>query len=359
MTELPFDPIQLMRDHPEKMRVPGGLLTKQGPQDYVGSVPAITGTLFFNDAHTPEVREAICACFDEYEAIAKQHLTWLWRAEPPEGPDKFAYSKAPTLHQMMKRMDDGDLVAFTYTSGKQPHDSGDWEFDVFGRRGWEAKMVVRGTSALRFSMPLLYVEENPTAFHAMFVSFAKRLKAIHGYGGHGLVLSAVRISDNQPFEAFLADKLNGLDVGHPVAGATHAHEGIKTVSWLTAVNHEIVEQIGGLSTIRAELPMDWFALYDYGSGIVIQAGPKPEAAPVDTDPKPARLVLPNMLFKEVRALKISLHYASKNGEPRLIGWGAEQWLKRLDIEDHELMAYKSKLLDEPKLTEFTTLPNRL
>jgi Protein of unknown function (DUF3396) len=359
MTDLPFDPIQLMREHPEKMRVPGGLLTKQGPQDYVGSVPAVTGTLFFNGAHTPEVREAICACCDEYEAIAKEHLTWLWREEPPEGPDKIAYAKAKPMRDMVKRMKENDLMGFCYVSGEQAHDAGDWEFDVSGMRGWEAKMVVRGTSALRFSMPLLYVEENPTAFQAMFVSFARRLKAIHGYGGYGLVLSAVRLSDNQPFEAFLADKLNGLDVGHPVAGASHAHEGIKTVSWLTAVNHEMVDQVGGLFAIRSELPMDWFALYDYGAGIVIQAGPKPEAAPADVDPKPARLVLPNMLFKKVRAPKVSLHYASKNGEPRLIGWGAEQWLKRFDIEDDELMACKAKLLDEPKLTKATTLPDRL
>lgn len=358
MTDLPFDPIQLMREHPEKMRVPGGLLTKRGPQDYVGSVPAITGTLFFKDAHLPEVREAICACFDEYEAVAKPYLTWLWREEPPEGPDKFAYPKAPPMRSMVKRMRENDLLAFTYTSGTQPHDAGDWEFDVSGMRGWEAKMVVRGTSALRFSMPLLYVEENPTAFQAMFVNFAKRLRALHGYGGHGLVLSAVRLSDNQPFEAFLADKLNGLDVGHPVAGATHAHTGIKTVSWLTAVSADMVEKVGGLSAIRSELPMLWFALYDYGAGLVVQAGPKPEAAPTD-QPKPARLVLPNMLFKEVRAPKVSLHYASKEGEPRIIGWAAEQWLKRLDIEDDELMTYKARLLDEPKLTKASTLPDRL
>ncbi|EPN05014.1 hypothetical protein A259_22894, partial [Pseudomonas syringae pv. actinidiae ICMP 19070] len=196
----------------------------------------------------------------------------------------------------------------------QAHDAGDWEFKVFGMRGWEAKMIVRGTSALRFSVPLLYVEEHPTAFQAMFVSFAKRLKAIHGYGGHGLVLSAVRVSDNQPFEAFLAEKLHGLDVGHPVAGSTHAHKGIKTVSWLTALNHELVEKIGGIGEIQAELPMDWFALYDYGSGVVIQSGPTPEAAPTD-QPKPARLVLPNRLFKEIRAPKFSLHYASRDGEP--------------------------------------------
>ena len=44
MTDLPFDLQTLMREHPEAMNVPGGLLTKKGPQDYVGGVPAIAGT---------------------------------------------------------------------------------------------------------------------------------------------------------------------------------------------------------------------------------------------------------------------------------------------------------------------------
>jgi hypothetical protein len=66
-----------------------------------------------------------------------------------------------------------------------------------------------------------------------------------------------------------------------------------------------------------------------------------------------------MLFKEVRAPKVSLHYASHDGEPRLIGWGAEQWLQRFDVPEDELMAYKARLLDEPKLTKATTLPDRL
>ncbi|POD70484.1 hypothetical protein BKM17_24115 [Pseudomonas syringae group genomosp. 3] len=358
MIDLLSDPVQLMREHPEKMRVPGGLLTKQGPQDYVGSVPAITGTLFFNDAHLPEVREAICSCFDEYEALAKDHLTWLWREEPPEGPDKFAYAKAPPMRSMVKRMEEDDLMGFCYTSGKQAHDAGDWEFYISGLRGWEAKMGSWGASVLRFSFPLLYVEENPIAFQSMFVSFARRLNSIHGYGGHGLVLSAVRVSDNQPFEAMLADKLNGLDVGLPLGASETADKGIKTVSWLTALSYELVEKIGGIGEIEAELPMDWFALYDYGSGLVIQSGPTPEAAPTD-QPKPARLVLPNRLFKAIRAPKVSLHYASKDGEPRIIGWAAEQWLKRFDIEEDELMAYKARLLDEPRLTKATTLPDRL
>ncbi|WP_044529676.1 type VI immunity family protein [Herbaspirillum sp. B65] len=357
MSDLPFDPIQLMRDHPERMRIPGGLLTKQGAQDYVGSVPAITGTLFFYHAHLPDVREAICSCFDEYSAIAKDHLTWLLREEPPSGPDRFPYRDAPPLRGMVKQMNENDLMSFVYTSGSQPFDAGDWEFQVFGRRGWEAKMKSRGTSVLRFSLPLLFVEENPTAFQKLFVSFARRLNAIHGYGGYGLVLSALREEKNQPFEAYLSEKLKGFDAGDPVGGSRHAKEGIKTVSWLTAVNYEMVKQVGGITTIRSELPMDWFAIYGYGNGLIVQAGPKPNAAPTD-QPMPASLVLSNFLFKEVRSSRVSLHNTSVDGEPRLIGWAADQWLKRFDIDESQLISYKAKLLDEPKLTKESTLADR-
>ncbi|SHN26508.1 hypothetical protein SAMN05192549_106313 [Duganella sacchari] len=77
-------------------------------------VPAITGTLFFVDAHLPDVREAIYACFDEYEVLAKAHLTWLWREEPSEGPDKFSYAEAPPIRATVKRMKENDLFALTY-----------------------------------------------------------------------------------------------------------------------------------------------------------------------------------------------------------------------------------------------------
>jgi hypothetical protein len=44
-----------------------------------------------------------------------------------------------------------------------------------------------------------------------------------------------------------------------------------------------------------------------------------------------------------------LHYASANNEPNLIGWAAEQWLKRLDVDPDQLLEFRARLLKEPKL----------
>ncbi|KQV41127.1 type VI immunity family protein [Massilia sp. Root335] len=348
MTDLPFDPLELMRTHPEALNVPGGMLTTHGPQDYIGCVPAIAGTLFFADAHLPAVRETISACFDEYQRVVRPALTWLFREEPPEGPSKQAVSRAKPLMAMLARMDEDDLVSFHYTSGKQAHDAGPWEFQVSGVQAWRVKMGGWGLCALRFSVPLLFVEQHSGAFVQLFIDCARRLRAAHGYAGHSLVLSALRFLENQAFEAFLATKLRGFEAGNLVAGAANAHMGIKTVSWLTAINRDYLEKIGGEPVVRSELPMDWFRLFDYEAGVVIQAGPRPEAAPVD-EPLPARLVLPDMLLRPVRMPTVHLQYASAGSEPRLIGEAAAQWLTRLDVPPDQLMAYKAKLLDEPKL----------
>lgn len=344
--------------------LPGAMLMKYGPEDYIGAAIAVRGTLYFKGSHTPEVREAICQCFEAYEAIAKEHLKWLWRAEPPEGPDKQTYPRAKPMREMMKRMKENDAVSFAYTGGAKAEDASPWTFYVQGLRGWESKLGWKGLDSLQFSLPREYVESNPSVFQTLFVQFAKLLSAEHGHGGFAFNLSLVRKEPNESTEAFMATKLNGLDAGSAVMIAGSYDQGItdhiKTIGWLTAINKDMVQRLDGLQTLRNELPPLWYAMYDYGHGIVIQAGPKPEIAAMDVDPKPATYVLPNMLLKELRVPEIgSLHYGSQDGEPRLFGWAAEQWLQRFDVPEEELMHYKAKLLDEPMLTKDTALPQRL
>lgn len=355
-----IDRINFLKENQEKMEIPGGLYMERAKKGYVGAVPALTGMLFFKDGHTPAVRAAICACFKEYEAIAGQYLTWLHREEPPDGKGCLPYRDAKPMPELMKQLTENHAVSFGYTSGKQNVDAGPWEFQTAGISGWQAKMGTWGLSVVRFSMPLLYVEEHPLAFQAMFVKFADILKAVHGYGGNGLVLSLVRDYDNEATEAVTSEKYYDYDIGSPIKAMKGAGSGIKTVSWLTAINNELLEKVGGLSAVRSELPMNWFALYPYSDGIVIQAGPFALSAAVNDDPQPALYVLPNMLLKDVRCKELyDLHGGSAFGEPRIRGAAADQWFARFDVPPEELLSFKTKLLDEPKLTKETTLPGRL
>ncbi len=72
--------------------------------------------------------------------------------------------------------------------------------------------------------------------------------------------------------------LPGLDVGVPSDLATRQLKGkIKTVDWLTAIDQSMLDAVGGLSRLRSELPQEWFAIGDYGYGIVVRAGVIPDS----------------------------------------------------------------------------------
>jgi hypothetical protein len=358
------DVAELLRANPDKLFVPGELLMKNGPQDYIGAAFSVRGTLYFDGSHTPEVRNAICECFAAYEVIANEHLRWLWRDEPPSGPNLLPYAKVKPMKTMMEKLRPDDLVSFAYTGGAKSEDASPWMFYVQGVRAWRAKMETAGLGALTFSVPPLFIEENPTAFQKLFVEFARLLKAAHGHAGFAFNLSLPREEPNESTEAFMATKMNGIDVGNPVVigarGKCGIRDHIKTVGWLTAINYDMLEKVGGLARLRSELPVSWFAKYDYGNGLVIQAGAKPEIVSVEADPHPASYVLLNMALKDIRISEIGgIHYPSQHGEPRLYGWAAEQWVSRFDVPEDELMSFKTKLLVEPKLNKESTLPDQI
>lgn len=346
------------------MHIPGAALMKYGPKDYTGAVIAIRGTLYFKGAWLSEVREAVCLCFEQYQTVATEHLTWLWsyKISGDGGRYKRPYRDAPSMRRMIGELRPNDLLAFGYTSGEKELDASPWLFDVMGPRAWQANMGDE-LGALEFSVPLLFHEQHPTIFPRLFLDFAERLKA-HGHAGFALNLSLVQQSENQPMEAFMAEKIPGLDAGNNILLALGndgdiAHR-IKTVSWLTALDQDMLQQVGGLSALQTKLPADSFAFYDYGHGLAIQAGPYPSAVGADGNSKPPLYVLPNMALKNIRCTSVGdLHGGSHDGEPRLTGWSADQWLKRFDVPEEEVPMYLAKLADEPKLKPESLVVERL
>ncbi|OLI17351.1 hypothetical protein DXO226_11420 [Xanthomonas oryzae pv. oryzae] len=349
---------KLLAEHEGKLSLPGGLLMRSGPRDYVGTVLAITGTLYYKGGYTTPVREAICACFDQYVATIGDELRWLIKDETK--PVQF--KRAKPLRDWLLKLDPDDSAIFGYTAGDKPEDASAYQFYDANLRQWQ-EMRSWGLNALRFSVPLKFALDHPSAFQRLFVDFAGRLKAEHGHGGHGFVLSLLNNHLDAPTEAYMSQKLRGADVGRPSGVARQILDGIKTVSWLTAINHAMLQQLDGgtgLDALRNELPGNWFAYYDYGAGTVIQAGPVPEIASVDDDPMPATYLLVNHLLKRFRSTTLKdFHGATLGGEPFLGVVGTAQWLRRFDIPDEDLVTYQAKLLNMPKLKPDTVLPERL
>lgn len=350
------DWLRQIQEHPDKLLLPGAMLMKTGPADYTGAAFACTGTLFFDGAHEAEVRSKICDCFDEYVSVVGDHLTWLWREEPPTGPAVQPFSDAKPMRKLAADMTEDDLFSFCYTGGPRKEDASPYMFNVSGERGWKTRKKSRKPlSALVFALPILLVERSPLVLLRLFYSFAKRLKPVHGFAGHSLVMSPSRVDENEPTQAFMADKMKGLDVGDSVFMASRLRGGFKTVSWLTAVNSELLSKVGSVDDLRQELPPSWYAFYDYGAGLIVQAGPTPDIGPADLG-LPTAYVLANHALSPARIPEFeTFHGTSHDGEPRILGAAADAWLHRLDVPADELLSYKAKLLTEKKLDATNTL----
>ncbi|MFP5390923.1 MAG: hypothetical protein ACLGI6_05165, partial [Gammaproteobacteria bacterium] len=61
-----FDTAALLRANPDALFLPGAMLMKGGPQNYIGAAFAVRGTLYFDGSYTSETRRAICECFSAY-----------------------------------------------------------------------------------------------------------------------------------------------------------------------------------------------------------------------------------------------------------------------------------------------------
>ncbi|WP_244116782.1 type VI immunity family protein [Burkholderia cepacia] len=112
----------------------------------------------------------------------------------------------------------------------------------------------------------------------LFFDAARRLGTAHGHAGFAVNLSPTSVNQNESTEYLISRMLPGLDVGVPSDLATRQLKGkIKTVDWLTAIDQSMLDAVGGLSRLRSELPQEWFAIGDYGYGIVVRAGVIPDS----------------------------------------------------------------------------------
>lgn len=130
-------------------------------------MPAIACTLFFKDAHLRAVRDAISACFEEFQDKAKPTLTWLYREDPPEGPDKLAY----VVEKPLKKMLCGDAHAAELWDS----DGGEF-FTEQARPAKRASSRCRADEPYADDLSTVWLDARPAAIEAALDS----IRAVHG-----------------------------------------------------------------------------------------------------------------------------------------------------------------------------------
>ncbi len=101
-------------------------------------------------------------------------------------------------------------------------------------------------------------------------------KPVHGGAGFSFIFSSA-MSQNSVYTLQIMKRFPGIEFIDGVAVARETEEEqnrIKGVNWLTVLNYELVEQLGGLEQMKKALEPAC-TIHNYDGGVLIQAGPTP------------------------------------------------------------------------------------
>lgn len=364
MTAITQDFLKWAKANQSKALVANALLEPGYPHDGIGAAFVIRACVYFEQAADPAVREALAQTFDEFAAsMGDEKLTYMWNNGKPAQP----MSKAKSLRAAAAGLGLEDRFDFDFMSGERPTDASLWEFHVGGQRRWQEKLGNRGFNALWFSWPIFAVQERPDAFAKLFFDAIACLKAPWGHAGVAVNLSPTGREENEATEHWASQTMPGLDVGFPADLSVRMLKGqVKAVDWLTAVSKPMLGAAGGLGALRAHLPPSWFAIGDYGQGVVIRAGVLPESGISDEEDKPPfnppAYVILDAALRPIRASEMDiLQRGTVNGDAPVYNTKASTaaWLRRFETDENGLLAAKAALLDTPALAPSNGLPNPL
>lgn len=234
---------------------------------------------------------------------------------------QFSYSDVPDGRNVGSLAFHADMPAIHYYRGDREMGLVEIAFTV----GWLAKNAER------------------VHFRDIVLDMARILQPLHGSAGYDILFPGRSdytkvAAQNGTFGAFIKQHpgidANDHDTGYfPPEMKNRLDENLRTVNWLTLIGDPLLGKIGGRAAVEATLPdRETYPLFDYGEGIVIQAGmfPNPGNRELNIIPheygEVARLTTP------IRIHELdSDHFSPPMGGPYLDPHEeGRKWLARFD-----------------------------
>lgn len=279
------------------------------PQKYLPSYPAgrvgFTCALYFRGGHLPEVWKNICECVREYAQLIGDNakLATNFRGTLVSAKRQ----KLPLLREdWIARKHEAGKRVVTYgivSSYKDLYPSSfflvsdlylkEWKFPDAPSLDTQVSYIIAGFP------PSFFLRQKPiSTFKDLAFHWASLLRPVHGRAGWGVLCTvdaAREVMKNYIGPSLLRSP--GLDFSSTFY-TWDMVDSIANINWLTFINDELAERIGGragLATLGEDCPV-----FAYPGGSMIQAGPTPEIGAPDKG-----IFLPS--YRKVQSLLLPLY----------------------------------------------------
>ena len=291
---------------------------------------ALFATVYVEDTYTPEVRDAIVACCEDYTRLCGDHLRWAFHPDT-RLMERFGEGKASSPRAWLTELPDDDSFFLRFHSGKWDRGAAPFSMTAMGH----PRRTFKELGYVRFSFPLTWLTQQPSALPDLLLKVCQRLKPVSGYGGIGIN----ECVDNNirhryfPIVYEVAQRFPGLEPDYP-----HFHSiylvkgegGIKSVNWLTVLGDRLLARLGGVDSVEVALAAldPRFITRRFDGGVMIQAGPHPELGAADQDDWPVLYVKLAKYLKPLRVPVNALQHRVSGQHFDLPN--TEAWLRRFD-----------------------------
>jgi len=231
-------------------------------------------TFYFNSGYTRELRRELLKIVEDYLAATKGRIRAYQRAG-----DRRRLSASPTnpvdLGRLRDRVEDFQTPWAIEMSAEE---------NISVASHWSLQTVASQNGYLLVHWPINHFLGEPQhSFRTLFLKWCSALKVQHAYAGLGFVLP---VGGNEMSSAIdncgpYATRFVGLDLDYPITVAARCRSGIRTVNWLTAIDSERLERVGGVDTVL-RLAGSEVESMEYSAGTIFAAGQAPQIGDTTT-----------------------------------------------------------------------------
>ena len=251
---------------------------------------ALTCTLYFRNAHLPEVQEAVCKCAKEYIALIGQEA----KSAISGSPARFHLAKngkvtPPRVSTFRNAQEKGRPTAlyrvFSHASGAE-FDSLPPTFSLYIYMQLNQKYVfslpmecMTSVFSAVFAPSFFLLDRSFEEFSALVHKWCDALRPHSGVAGWGISTHCNEMNSLTMHGSPARELLRYPGLDYPALpffpeDTDTFEEAIASTNWQTILCDELAERIGGEASLRAL--GEGYPLSRYDGGYIIQAGPEPE-----------------------------------------------------------------------------------
>lgn len=281
-------------------------------------------SLYSTQPRTEEINARVARVVEHFLATAGDHVTHGLIGKGHQVP--FKREDLEALPEKIRQSPIKKGLSVVLHGGAQPTEASPIFLNILLPADWKPNPL--GYVSYGFSMALLTEKDMSFADHCL--QSCDLFEPDHGHGGFGLIgnINWLYSSDVMDQVAAILERFPGLDFpASPACGAV-ASDGLLAANWLTALNHEQSQALGGIDTLTKAMDDLGGRALRWSNGVLLIAPGAPQLGDSEEGHVPQN-------FKDVGALVSPLRGAPDaslffGGKDRDMAAFSRQWRARFD-----------------------------